>query len=93
MICSSEKRFFTSNLLGVGNWTPNCGATQNRGDGGAATERQRREGGLALRIGAAKLRSLSEAQRWWIQPHAAPQGFRTKRHSNGRGRLMSSGDA
>nr|MDM4802553.1 hypothetical protein [Xanthomonas phaseoli pv. phaseoli]MDM4806635.1 hypothetical protein [Xanthomonas phaseoli pv. phaseoli] len=24
--------FFTSNLLGVGNWTPNCGATQNRGD-------------------------------------------------------------
>ncbi|QWN26702.1 hypothetical protein DGM93_22750 [Xanthomonas phaseoli pv. phaseoli] len=34
MICSSEKRFFTSNLLGVGNWTPNCGATQNRGDVG-----------------------------------------------------------
>ncbi|PPT82805.1 hypothetical protein XthCFBP4691_17255 [Xanthomonas theicola] len=31
MICSSEKRFFTSNLLGVGNWTPNGGATQNRG--------------------------------------------------------------
>ncbi|MCL1553240.1 AAA family ATPase, partial [Xanthomonas nasturtii] len=24
--------FFTSNLLRVGNWTPNCGATQNRGD-------------------------------------------------------------
>ncbi|QBH02326.1 hypothetical protein EYC57_01075 [Xanthomonas oryzae] len=34
MICSSEKRFFTSNLLGVGNWTPNQGATQNRGDVG-----------------------------------------------------------
>ncbi|QBN72636.1 hypothetical protein EBA13_13990 [Xanthomonas oryzae pv. oryzae] len=32
MICSSEKRFFTSNLLGIGNWTPNWGATQNRGD-------------------------------------------------------------
>ncbi|AVU00295.1 hypothetical protein EBA01_18295 [Xanthomonas oryzae pv. oryzae] len=32
MICSSEKRFFTSNLLGIGNWTPNQGATQNRGD-------------------------------------------------------------
>ncbi|MGS0575447.1 DUF4276 family protein [Xanthomonas oryzae pv. oryzicola] len=32
MICSSEKRFFTSNLLGVGNWTPNQGATQTRGD-------------------------------------------------------------
>ncbi|WP_139790954.1 hypothetical protein, partial [Xanthomonas phaseoli] len=27
-----EKRFFTSNLLRLGNWTPNCGATQNRGD-------------------------------------------------------------
>ncbi|RFF37311.1 hypothetical protein, partial [Xanthomonas campestris] len=23
MTCSSVKRFFTSNLLGVGNWTPN----------------------------------------------------------------------
>ncbi|QBH00731.1 hypothetical protein EYC56_17390 [Xanthomonas oryzae] len=32
MICSSEKRFFTSNLLGVGNWTPNRCATQTRGD-------------------------------------------------------------
>ncbi|RFF39266.1 hypothetical protein DZD52_10565 [Xanthomonas nasturtii] len=32
MTCSSVKRFFTSNLLRVGNWTPNCGATQNRGD-------------------------------------------------------------
>ncbi|RBJ36814.1 hypothetical protein BRN91_22180 [Xanthomonas oryzae pv. oryzae] len=32
MICSSEKRFFTSNLLGVGNWTPNGGATQTWGD-------------------------------------------------------------
>ncbi|AUJ12527.1 hypothetical protein BVV20_10500 [Xanthomonas oryzae pv. oryzae] len=36
MICSSEKRFFTSNLLGIGNWTPNWGATQNRGDVGHA---------------------------------------------------------
>ncbi|OWB27644.1 hypothetical protein XocBAI20_13735 [Xanthomonas oryzae pv. oryzicola] len=34
MICSSEKRFFTSNLLGVGNWTPNRCATQTRGDVG-----------------------------------------------------------
>lgn len=31
MICSSLKRFFTSNLLLVGDWTPNCRATQNRG--------------------------------------------------------------
>ncbi|QBG94300.1 hypothetical protein EYC55_00495 [Xanthomonas oryzae] len=38
MICSSEKRFFTSNLLGVGNWTPNQGATQNRGDVGSQSE-------------------------------------------------------
>ncbi|QBG92114.1 hypothetical protein EYR26_11545 [Xanthomonas oryzae] len=37
MICSSEKRFFTSKLLGVGNWTPNQGATQNRGDVAPAT--------------------------------------------------------
>ncbi|RFF37047.1 hypothetical protein DZD52_18945 [Xanthomonas nasturtii] len=34
MTCSSVKRFFTSNLLRVGNWTPNCSATQNRGDVG-----------------------------------------------------------
>uniref|UniRef100_UPI002407352D transposase n=1 Tax=Xanthomonas axonopodis TaxID=53413 RepID=UPI002407352D len=49
MICSSVKRFFTSNLLQVGNWTPNWRATQNRGDvdttldtggGRAATEVQ-----------------------------------------------------
>src|SRR5690606_25452483 len=32
MICSSEKRFFTSNLLALGNWTPDRSATQNRGD-------------------------------------------------------------
>ncbi|PTA72730.1 hypothetical protein C9412_04545 [Stenotrophomonas sp. Nf1] len=31
MICSSEARFFTSNLLGSGNWSPNCCATQSRG--------------------------------------------------------------
>ncbi|QBG86719.1 hypothetical protein EYC54_01720 [Xanthomonas oryzae] len=31
MICSSEKRFFTSNLLEVGNWTPNRCATQTWG--------------------------------------------------------------
>jgi len=35
MICSSEKRFFTSNLLRLGDWTPNRGATQKRGDVGA----------------------------------------------------------
>lgn len=39
MICSSEKRFFTSNLLQVGNWTPNHRATQNRGDVGGDAER------------------------------------------------------
>src|SRR5690606_16890946 len=32
MICSSEKRFFTSNLLALGSWTPDRAATQNRGD-------------------------------------------------------------
>lgn len=31
MICSSEKRFFTSNLLALGNWTPDRCATQKRG--------------------------------------------------------------
>ncbi|QBG89225.1 hypothetical protein EYC54_18080 [Xanthomonas oryzae] len=36
MICSSEKRFFTSNLLGIGNWTPNRCATQTRGDVGSS---------------------------------------------------------
>jgi hypothetical protein len=32
MICSSVKRFFTSNLRQLGDWTPNRRATQNRGD-------------------------------------------------------------
>ncbi|OVY94366.1 hypothetical protein CDO42_21070 [Pseudomonas aeruginosa] len=32
MICSSEKRFFTSNLLVRWDWTPIRRATQNRGD-------------------------------------------------------------
>jgi hypothetical protein len=32
MICSSVHRFFTSVLMGLGNWTPNQPATQNRGD-------------------------------------------------------------
>ncbi|WP_313497430.1 hypothetical protein [Pseudoxanthomonas mexicana] len=32
MICSSENRFFTSNLLIRWDWTPNRPATQNRGD-------------------------------------------------------------
>ena len=32
MICSSLKRFFTSNLLRFGDWTPDRAATQNRGD-------------------------------------------------------------
>ncbi|AXQ76649.1 hypothetical protein BXU03_20870 [Xanthomonas oryzae pv. oryzae] len=36
MICSSEKRFFTSHLIGIGNWAPNGGATQNRGDVGSS---------------------------------------------------------
>ncbi|RSC50851.1 hypothetical protein EGS96_17210 [Stenotrophomonas maltophilia] len=34
MICSSEKRFFTSNLLLIEDWTPNRFATQSRGDVG-----------------------------------------------------------
>src|SRR5690606_11550428 len=34
MICSSEKRFFTSNLRLVGDWTPNRPATQRWGDVG-----------------------------------------------------------
>ncbi|CEE74692.1 conserved hypothetical protein [Xanthomonas citri pv. citri] len=54
---------------------PTAPGSEHRGSGAqrrAATERQRREGGLALRIGAAKLRSLSEAQRWWRQHHACP---------------------
>ena len=34
MICSSENRFFTSNLRRLGDWTPNRRATQNRGDVG-----------------------------------------------------------
>ena len=34
MICSSVKRFFTSNLLESRNWTPDRRATQNRGDVG-----------------------------------------------------------
>src|SRR5581483_8302938 len=32
MICSSVKRFFTSNLRRLRDWTPNRRATQNRGD-------------------------------------------------------------
>jgi|GEM_PF-6057077 hypothetical protein len=36
MIYSSEKRFFTSNLPVVENWTPNRRATQSRGDVGGA---------------------------------------------------------
>ena len=39
MICSSENRFFTSNLRRLGNWTPNRRATQNRGDVGLARTR------------------------------------------------------
>jgi len=34
MICSSVKRFFTSNLRRLRDWTPNRRATQNRGDVG-----------------------------------------------------------
>ena len=40
MICSSENRFFTSNLRRLGNWTPNRRATQNRGDVGSAKWQQ-----------------------------------------------------
>ncbi|MEN5117158.1 hypothetical protein ABE488_07475, partial [Luteimonas sp. TWI662] len=37
MICSSLKRFFTSNLLLVGDWTPKQPATQLRGDVASTT--------------------------------------------------------
>src|SRR5690606_13684120 len=38
MICSSEKRFFTSNLRLVGDWTPNRPATQRWGDVGTSVD-------------------------------------------------------
>ncbi|RTY05718.1 hypothetical protein EKT70_15445 [Stenotrophomonas geniculata] len=41
MICSSEKRFFTSNLLVVEDWTPNRRATQSRGGVGTITHPMR----------------------------------------------------
>ncbi|QEO26092.1 hypothetical protein F0H32_07730 [Xanthomonas translucens pv. undulosa] len=47
IICSSVKRFFTSNLLKVGNWTPNRHATQRWGYVG--WERERRFGHAANR--------------------------------------------
>ncbi|CEF22710.1 conserved hypothetical protein [Xanthomonas citri pv. citri] len=60
-------RFFSTSAL-CASWEPTGEASgptapesEHRGSGAqrrAATERQRREGGLALRIGAAKLRSL-----------------------------------
>jgi hypothetical protein len=37
MICSSENRFFTSNLLALRDWTPDRRATQKRGDVGRTT--------------------------------------------------------
>lgn len=60
MICSSEKRFFTSNLLLVGDWIPNRRATQNRGDvaahghaiGGALGSESGDEGALPATAGA-----------------------------------------
>ncbi|QBH03570.1 hypothetical protein EYC57_09355 [Xanthomonas oryzae] len=61
MICSSEKRFFTSNLLGVGNWTPNRCATQTRGDvgGGRYGRRALRSVGRRLLSGTGHSRSIS----------------------------------
>ncbi|QBG89915.1 hypothetical protein EYC54_22860 [Xanthomonas oryzae] len=59
MICSSEKRFFTSNLLGIGNWTPNQGATQTWGDVGC----------LRLLCSRAKLQVQATIGR-----HETPQG-------------------
>ncbi|WP_428960210.1 integrase core domain-containing protein [Xanthomonas oryzae] len=65
MICSSEKRFFTSNLLGVGNWTSHWGATQNRG--GASLPQQN---GMVERV----IRTLKEQcvhrHRFESQTHA-----------------------
>lgn len=50
MICSSEKRFFTSNLLALGNWTPDRRATQSRGDVVKAHFRGQKTIDLELRL-------------------------------------------
>ncbi|OWB29319.1 hypothetical protein XocBAI20_11190 [Xanthomonas oryzae pv. oryzicola] len=65
MICSSEKRFFTSNLLGVGNWTPNGGATQTWGDV-ALKLTEFSQILLLLRPAAAKM-SAARTSLVWIQ--------------------------
>jgi hypothetical protein len=44
MIYSSLKRFFTSNHLRLGDWTPNRRATQNRGDVGPSLMKPRKIG-------------------------------------------------
>ncbi|QBH00762.1 hypothetical protein EYC56_17580 [Xanthomonas oryzae] len=64
MICSSEKRFFTSNLLRVGNWTPNRCATQTRGDVGRWT----------MSLAAARQR-LDAMRRGEIRPSVKPISF------------------
>ena len=66
MICSSEKRFFTSNLLGIGNWTPNEGATQTWGDVAEALAGGKKSGGwtAAARLDAVvTTASLSEEEK------------------------------
>ncbi len=57
MICSSLNRFFTSNLLVRGDWTPNRPATQNRGDVGF------REATPGLRQGVSQLNCYSFCDR------------------------------
>jgi type I restriction enzyme S subunit len=72
MICSSENRFFTSNLRRLGNWTPNRRATQNRGDVGAiATNKKRRLRSEACfdlnTMGLIPVDSSGEWLWWWFQ--------------------------
>ncbi|QBG92628.1 hypothetical protein EYR26_15035 [Xanthomonas oryzae] len=62
MICSSEKRFFTSNLLGVGNWTPNQGATQSPLKNPQTTSIAR----LHLRYRCAGIASFRYATSWFL---------------------------
>ena len=51
MICSSENRFFTSNLRRLGDWTPNRRATQNRGDVAHTASTQTRPLGVSEAVG------------------------------------------
>jgi hypothetical protein len=70
MICSSVKRFFTSNLRRLGDWTPNRRATQNRGDVGCGVEpwlcRHDHDTSLALPFGKRVIEALKPYD---VEPH------------------------